>query len=48
MLSMLDSVKVLISKDDLRDYRDASVKRTTITAIECISADDKSLLSLII
>ncbi len=48
MLSMLGSVKVLVSKNDLRDYRDADVKRTTITAIECISADDKSLLPLII
>lgn len=48
MLSMLGSVKVLISKDDLRDYRGAGVKRTTVTAIECISADGRSLLPLII
>ena len=45
---MLGSVKVLISKDDLRDYRGAGVKRTTVTAIECISADGRSLLPLII
>ena len=39
MLSMLGSVKVLIGKDDPRDYRGAGVKRITVTAIECISAD---------
>lgn len=45
---MLGSVKVLVSKDDLRVYRDAGVKPTTVTAIECISADGRSLLPLII
>ncbi len=48
MLSMLGSVKVLVGKDDLRDYRGAGVKRTTVTAIECIGADGRSLLPLII
>lgn len=48
MLSMLRSVKVLVGKDDLRDYRGAGVKRTMVTAIECISADGRSLLPLII
>lgn len=48
MLSILGSVKVLVSKDDLRDYRGAGVKRTTVTAIEYISADGRSLLPLII
>jgi hypothetical protein len=38
MLSMLGSIKVLIGKDDLRDYRGASVN----------SADGRSLLPLII
>ncbi|PQE29011.1 hypothetical protein CJF30_00004068 [Rutstroemia sp. NJR-2017a BBW] len=38
MLCMLGSIKVLISKDDPRDYRGAGVKRTMVTAIECISA----------
>jgi hypothetical protein len=33
MLSMLGSVKVLVGKDDLRDYRGAGVKRTMVTAI---------------
>ena len=31
MLSMLGSVKVLIGKDDRRDYRGAGVKRTMVT-----------------
>ena len=48
MLSMLGSVKVLVGKDDLRDHRGTSVKRTMVTAIECISADGRSLLPLII
>ena len=33
MLSMLASAKVLVSKDDTRDYRGARIKRTTVTAI---------------
>ena len=48
MLSMLSSVKVLVGKDDLRGYRGAGVKRTMVTAIECISADGRALLPLII
>jgi hypothetical protein len=48
MLSMLGSVKVLVGKDDPRDYRGAGVKRTMVTAIECISANGRSLLPLII
>ncbi|KFY05438.1 hypothetical protein V491_09129 [Pseudogymnoascus sp. VKM F-3775] len=48
MLCMLGSVKVLVSKDDPRDYRGAGVKRTMVTAIECISANGRSLLPLII
>ena len=42
------SVKVLVGKDDPRDYRGAGVKRTIVTAIECISADGRSFLPLII
>ena len=38
MLSMLSSIKVLLGKDDPRDYRGAVVKRTSVTAIECISS----------
>ena len=48
MLSMLSCVKVLVGRDDLRDYRGAGVKRTMVTAIECISADGRVLLPLII
>jgi hypothetical protein len=48
MLSMLSSVKVLVGKDDQRGYRGAGVKRTMVTAIECISADGRSLHPLII
>lgn len=48
MLSMLGSLKVLVGRDDPRDYRGAGVKRMMVTAIECISADGRSLLPLII
>lgn len=40
MLSMLASVKVLVDKEDLRQYRGARVKRTVVTAIECVSPPD--------
>ena len=45
---MLGSVKVLVGKDELRSYRGARVKRTVVTAIECISADGRSLNPMII
>jgi hypothetical protein len=48
MLCILGSIKVLVSKDNLRDYRNAGVKRTIVTAIECINANGKSLLPMII
>ncbi|KFY89000.1 hypothetical protein V500_06013, partial [Pseudogymnoascus sp. VKM F-4518 (FW-2643)] len=48
MLSMPGSVKVLVGKDDRRNYRGARVKRTTVTAIECISADGRYLDPMII
>ena len=48
MLSMLGFVKVLVSKHDKRDYRGARVKRTSVTAIECISGDGKYLNPIII
>jgi len=48
MLSMLGSVKVLVGKDDTRDYRGAGVKRTMVTAVECISASGKVLNPMII
>lgn len=48
MLSMPSSVKVLIGKNNIRDYRGARIKRTTVTAIECISADGRYLTLIII
>jgi hypothetical protein len=48
MLSMPCSVKVLVGKDDTRDYRGARIKRTTMTAIECISGDGRYLNPMII
>lgn len=48
ILSKLGSVKVLIGKNDRRDYRGARVKRTTVTAIEYISADGRYLNPMVI
>lgn len=48
LLSVLNSLKVLVSKDDLRKHRGTTVKRTLVTAIECISADGQFLHPLII
>jgi hypothetical protein len=48
MLSKLNAVKVLVHKDDMRTYRGTGVNRTTITAIECVSADGRHLDPLII
>jgi hypothetical protein len=48
ILSMLGSVKVLVGKDDTQKYRGARVKRTIITAVECISADSRYLNPMII
>jgi hypothetical protein len=48
MLYMLGSIKVLVGKDDPRDYRGAGVKRTMVTAVECVSANGRSLLLIII
>ncbi len=48
ILCKLGSVKVLVRKDDPRDYRGANVKRTIVTVIEYISVDGRSLLLIII
>jgi hypothetical protein len=48
MLSMLGCVKVLVDKNDMRSYRGARVKRTMVTAIECISGDGRYLDPMII
>ena len=47
-LSVLNSLKVLVRHNDLTQARGAGVKRTMITAIECISADSRALDPLII
>ena len=48
LLGRLGSLKVLVGRDELRNYRGAGVQRTLITAIECISADGRFLDPLII
>jgi hypothetical protein len=48
MLSMLGSAKVLVGRNEKQGSRGGSVKRTMVTAIECISANGKALLPLII
>jgi hypothetical protein len=48
LLSSLGSLKVLVGKDDLRNCRGVGVKRTLVTAIECISADGRCLSPLIV
>lgn len=48
LLSKLNSVKVLVSKDNHHGCRGAREKRTLITAIECVSAAGKFLKPMII
>lgn len=48
LLSVLKSLKVLVGKGEMKTYRGTGVKRTLITAIECISADGRYLPPLII
>jgi hypothetical protein len=48
MLSMLNSIKILVRKEDPRDYRGIIMKRKSITAIEYISADSRVLSPMII
>ena len=48
MLSKLNSIMVRVGKGDLQGYRGAGVTRQRITAIECISGDDKHLPPVII
>jgi hypothetical protein len=48
LLSVLCSLKVLVSKEDLKNCRGAGVQRTLVTAVECVSADGRSLPPLII
>ena len=48
LLSVLNSLKVLVGKTELRNYRGVGVKRTLITAIKCVSTDGRYLHPLII
>ena len=48
MLFISDFVKVIVNKNDIRNYKDARIKRTTMIAIECISVDDEYLTFMII
>ena len=48
MLSMLGSIKVLVSKYDRCDYRGARVKRIIVTVIEYISGNGRYLNPIII
>src|SRR5437016_3230838 len=48
LLNVLSSLKVLVSKQDLRNCKGAGIRRTLVTAIECISADRRSLAPLIV
>ena len=48
MLSDLDTVKVLIARSDKEQRRSRVLKRTIITAVECVSADGRFLPPLII
>jgi hypothetical protein len=48
MLSKLGSVKVLVGKNDMRNYRGARVKRTNVTVVECMSADGRCLDPMVI
>ncbi len=48
LLRMLGFVEVYVGKDDIWDYKGAGIKRTMVIAIECVSADNRPLLPLII
>ena len=48
ILSILGSIKVLIGKDDIRDYKGIHIKRTTVITIEYILAANESLKPMII
>ena len=48
LLSVLNSLKVLVDRHELKTHKGAGVKRTLITVIECISTDGQYLHPLII
>lgn len=48
MLGVLNSQKFFVERNEPRKYRKTGVNRTLVTAVECISADGRSLSPLII
>ncbi|KAN0121715.1 hypothetical protein V8E51_000041, partial [Hyaloscypha variabilis] len=48
ILYILSSIKVLISKDNPRDYKGVGVKYIIVTIIKYISINSRSLLLIII
>jgi hypothetical protein len=48
LLSVLNSLKVLVSKGELKNHRGAGGKHTLITLIKCVSMDSLYLNPLII
>ena len=48
LLSSLNSLKVFVGRDELRNYRGVHIQRELITAVECNSADGRYLDPLII
>ena len=48
MLSILGSIKVLVGKDNIRDYYSIRVKRTIVTIIKYISTNSRYLDPLVI
>jgi len=48
MFFKLNFVKVFVNRDYKRGYRGVCIKRTTVTAIEYVSTDDKYLNLMII
>ncbi|KAF2682902.1 hypothetical protein K458DRAFT_306208, partial [Lentithecium fluviatile CBS 122367] len=48
LLGMLDSIKILICRNNLPSYRGASIKQTIVIVIKYISTYSRLLLLLII
>jgi len=48
LLSVLNSLKILVGRHKLKIYRGVDVKRTLITVIEYVSADGQYLNPLIV
>ncbi|OKP07150.1 hypothetical protein PENSUB_6110 [Penicillium subrubescens] len=48
LLSVLGALKVLVGREEMCKYRGAAVKRKMVTAVECLSADGRSLNPLVV